>query len=201
MRWTRQLADRRLRRARARAGSLRVAAGGPVLLLAFTLFFVWGCAVRGANAGPPGADAAPSAGSLSEALSKLVWPLRFDGRGNVRSAYGYRAWGGGYGRYHYGLDLQACRGEPVYSAGDGVVAAVSNRGAYGNSIRIDHGYQLSTFYAHLDRVLASPGRTVRRGEVIGLVGATGNATGPHLHFELRWRDRWIDPLAVLPTLE
>jgi murein DD-endopeptidase MepM/ murein hydrolase activator NlpD len=168
-------------------------------LFALALALVWGCATRPAAAGP--AVAARPAASLSDALARLVWPLRFDGRVNVRSPYGYRAWGGGTGRYHYGLDLQARRGDPVYSAGDGVVATVGSRGAYGNSIRIDHGYELASFYAHLDRVLTSPGRSVRRGQVIGLVGSTGNATGPHLHFELRWRDRWIDPLAVLPTLK
>jgi murein DD-endopeptidase MepM/ murein hydrolase activator NlpD len=145
--------------------------------------------------------AAAPGGSLSETLARLVWPLRFDGRGNVRSPYGYRAWGGGYGRYHYGLDLAARRGDPVYSAGDGVVSGVGSRGAYGNSVSVDHGQDLSTFYAHLDRVLTAPGRRVRRGQVIGLVGSTGNATGPHLHFELRLRNRWIDPLAVLPELK
>ena len=75
------------------------------------------------------------------------------------------------------------------------------RSAYGNSVSVDHGQDLSSFYAHLDRVLTAPGRRVRRGQVIGLVGSTGNATGPHLHFELRWRNRWLDPLAVLPELK
>jgi murein DD-endopeptidase MepM/ murein hydrolase activator NlpD len=172
-----------------------------VALFALTALLFYGCAARNATAGPSWPDATVSAGSLSDVLSKLVWPLRFDGRGNVRSPYGYRAEGGGYGRYHYGLDLHARRGDPVYSAGDGFVVAVGTRGAYGNSIRVDHGYEVTSLYAHLDRVLASPGQAVRRGEVIGLVGSTGNATGPHLHFELCWRDRWIDPLVVLPRLE
>jgi murein DD-endopeptidase MepM/ murein hydrolase activator NlpD len=193
--------DSRQGKTPALAGRRRGPAGGLAPLLVLALLFLCGCAARNADAGPPQADVPASAGSLSEALSRLVWPLRFDGRGNVRSLYGYRARGGGYGRYHYGLDLQAHRGDPVYSVGDGVVAAIGSRGAYGNSIRIDHGHELSTFYAHLDRVLAAPGRSVRRGQVIGRVGSTGNATGPHLHFELRWRDRWIDPLAVLPRLK
>jgi murein DD-endopeptidase MepM/ murein hydrolase activator NlpD len=154
-----------------------------------------GCAARGPATTPGGGSAA-----LAATLSRLVWPLPFDGRGNVSSRYGYRAWGGGYGRQHYGLDLRARRGDPVFSAGDGTVAAVGDRGAYGRSVRIEHGQEVATFYAHLDRVLVHAGSPVRRGQVIGLAGSTGNASAPHLHFELRWRGRWVDPLAVLPRL-
>jgi murein DD-endopeptidase MepM/ murein hydrolase activator NlpD len=157
-----------------------------------------GCAARSAYGGAS-PEAGTGARSLSDILSRLVWPLPLGDRRNVRSGYGYR--GGGYGRYHYGVDLQAGRGDPVYSAADGIVAAVGHAGAYGNSIRVDHGQGLSSFYAHLDRVLTTSGAAVQRGQVIGLVGSTGNATGPHLHFELRWGDRWIDPLAVLPRLD
>jgi murein DD-endopeptidase MepM/ murein hydrolase activator NlpD len=88
----------------------------------------------------------------------------------------------------------------VYSAGAGVVADAGAAGAYGRFVRVEHGGGLESFYAHLDRILARRGDSVRRGQVIGLAGSTGNATGPHLHFELRWRGRWVDPLAVLPAL-
>jgi murein DD-endopeptidase MepM/ murein hydrolase activator NlpD len=168
---------------------------GALLLAALLL---QGCAGRGPAAG--GGIRADRA-ALSRVLSGLVWPLRFDRLRNVSSLYGYRAGGGGWGRYHYGLDLEARRGDPVYSVGDGVVEAVGESGAYGRSVRVDHGAGLASFYAHLDDVLARSGERVRRGQVIGRVGSTGNATGPHLHFELRWRDRWVDPLAVLPRLE
>jgi murein DD-endopeptidase MepM/ murein hydrolase activator NlpD len=177
----------------------RRAAGFLAPAIVAGLLAAGGCASRAVYATAP-ADV-PRARSLSEVLGRFVWPLPFDDRRNVSSRYGYRSWGGGYGRYHYGLDLHGRRGDPVYSAGDGVVAGVGTRGAYGNSVRVDHGHEVSTFYAHLDRVLTAPGRAVRRGEVIGVVGSTGNATGPHLHFELRWRDRWIDPLVVLPELD
>lgn len=156
-----------------------------------------GCAGRRAPAEPFGADDGPE---LSRVLSHLVWPLASVRRGHVRSPYGYRGWGGA-GRYHYGLDLQGRRGEPVHSAGNGVVAYAGSAGAYGRSVRIEHGGGLSSFYAHLDRILVRPGQRVRRGEVLGRVGSSGNATGPHLHLELRWRGRWVNPLAVLPRLE
>ena len=182
-------AERRTRRhVRRRASATAIA----------TLFtcVVVGCAGARASGAPY-----LSGRSLSEVLATLVWPLRFDSRGNVRSRYGYRAGGGGAGRYHYGLDLQARRGEPVYSAGEGFVAASGKGGAYGRYVRVDHGHGLSSFYAHLERALTREGERVRRGQVIGLAGASGNATGPHLHFELRWKDRWVDPLLVLPRLE
>lgn len=119
----------------------------------------------------------------------------------MSSGYGYRTRAGGGGRHHTGLDLQARRGDPVYSAGDGVVAAGGESGAYGRFVSVDHGQELSSFYAHLETRQVRTGERIRRGQVIGFVGSTGNATGPHLHFELRWRGRWVDPLSVLPELE
>ncbi|MFN2432013.1 MAG: M23 family metallopeptidase [Gemmatimonadota bacterium] len=162
------------------------------LALTVALGLASGCATVRAAAGEPS--------SLADVLSGLIWPLRFDGAGNVRSRYGYRGWGGGAGRYHYGLDLQARRGDPVYSVAAGTVAATGEGGAYGRHARVDHGHELSSFYAHLERVLVRSGEPVRRGQVLGLAGATGNATGTHLHFELRWGSRWVDPWAVLPRL-
>jgi murein DD-endopeptidase MepM/ murein hydrolase activator NlpD len=170
-------------------GTPRAAAAAAALA---ALLLLSGCAARSASGWPRG--------DLARALSGLVWPLRFDDSRNVRSRYGYRGQGSGFGRYHYGLDLRAARGEPVYSAGGGVVADAGASGAYGRFVRVEHGGGLQSFYAHLDRVLAGRGDRVRRGQVIGLAGSTGNATGPHLHFELRWRGRWVDPLAVLPAL-
>jgi murein DD-endopeptidase MepM/ murein hydrolase activator NlpD len=168
------------------------------LLLVSAASSLQGCAARSERlvfeqAFPPS--------SLSQVLESLIWPLRKDGRRNVRSVYGYRSGVGGAGRYHYGLDLQARWGEPVHSAGAGVVLATGMAGAYGKIVHVDHGRDLSSFYAHLERPLVREGEHVRRGQVIALAGATGNATGPHLHFELRWRDSWVDPLAVLPRLE
>ena len=133
-------------------------------------------------------------------LGELVWPLRVDAIRDVRSLYGSRGGGIGYGRYHYGLDLQGRRGEPAHAVATGTVLTAGDGGAYGRFVHLGHRHDLSSFYAHLERVLVRSGDRVRRGQVIGLVGSSGNATGPHLHFELRWRGRWVDPLAVLPRL-
>jgi len=74
-------------------------------------------------------------------------------------------------------------------------------GAYGNLVIVDHGADLHSLYAHHVRNMVQEGETVRRGQVIARVGHTGNATGDHLHFELRWRGGTVDPLTVLPPLE
>ena len=73
-------------------------------------------------------------------------------------------------------------------------------GAYGQRVVVDHGAGLQSLYAHHSRNLVSAGQRVRRGEVIALVGRSGNATGDHLHFELRWKGGMVDPRTVLPAL-
>ena len=103
---------------------------------------------------------------------------------------------------HRGIDWAAPRGTPVRAAGDGVVTATRRSGAYGRYLRIDHGRTVATVYAHLDRYAPGirTGRRVRQGDVIGRVGSTGRATGPHLHYEVLVADQQVDPLAVSPIL-
>jgi murein DD-endopeptidase MepM/ murein hydrolase activator NlpD len=100
---------------------------------------------------------------------------------------------------HSGVDYAAPLGTPVRAAGDGVVEAAGSRGGYGTLVEIQHPTGYSTRYAHLSRIAAGvgAGRFVRQGEVIGYVGMTGLATGPHLHFELRRHGRAVDPVPVL----
>lgn len=100
---------------------------------------------------------------------------------------------------HYGVDIQLARNAPVYAAADGVVvhAGWDNKG-YGRMVWIDHGNGLRTLYAHLNVVLVESGRTVQRGQVIGLAGSTGHSTGPHLHFEVKQDNVKLDPLAFFP---
>ncbi len=96
---------------------------------------------------------------------------------------------------HTGIDLSAPTGTPVYATGDGVVlrADASSRG-YGNHIRVNHGYGYSTLYAHLSKMLVSPGQAVKRGDLIGLVGSTGLSTSSHLHYEVRINNEPVDPV-------
>ena len=96
-------------------------------------------------------------------------------------------------RFHRGNDFRADRGTPVYAAGAGTVIWCSRRGGYGRSIDIRHADGLVTRYGHLSKILVTRGQQVDADAEIGLVGSTGRATGPHLHFEVRIHDRAVDP--------
>ena len=139
--------------------------------------------------------------ALVGALESLVWPLAADGTGLLSSRYGDRVHPrGGDQRFHTGLDLRAPGGTPVYAAAAGTVTLSGASGAYGNVVLLDHGGGLQTLYAHHERNLVGVGDQVRRGQPIALVGHTGNATGDHLHFEVRWTGGTVDPRTVLPHL-
>ena len=105
----------------------------------------------------------------------------------------------GYTRMHQGVDFGAPEGTPVYAAADGVVEEARWDGGYGRWLKIRHGPALETGYAHLSGWAVTPGTTVRQGQVVGYVGETGLATGPHLHFEVFRSGRRIDP-ARTPVL-
>ena len=120
-------------------------------------------------------------------------------------AYGWLSSGMGLRRdpvtgspdYHNGLDIAGERGQPVYATASGTVREVGYQGAYGNLIVIDHGFGLETRYGHLLKLLVKPGAKVQRGDIIGQVGATGRATGYHLHYEVTANGRLINPLQLL----
>jgi len=100
-------------------------------------------------------------------------------------------------RVHRGADLSASMGQPIFAAGDGVVAIAEVRGGYGNCVVLDHGNGLSTLYGHQSEMAVVAGDVVRRGDVIGFVGSTGVSTGPHLHFEVRVFGDAVDPVPFL----
>lgn len=99
--------------------------------------------------------------------------------------------------FHPGLDISADKGDPVYSTADGTVVNAAANGGYGNLVVIDHGYGIETRYGHLSAFKVKVGQTVKRGDLLGLVGATGRATGPHLHYEVRANGRILNPLQLL----
>ncbi len=149
---------------------------------------------------PARSSASPVSG-LGRVLGKLVWPLAMDRASVLSSAYGRRAYPRDRGeRFHRGLDLRASEGTPVHAVAAGRVLESGSSGAYGNRIVLDHGEGLHSLYAHHERNLVTRGQAVRRGQVIALVGHTGNAIGDHLHFELRWKKGTVDPWTVLPVL-
>ena len=98
-------------------------------------------------------------------------------------------------RLHAGLDFSAPTGTPIYATADGEVQIAGfNTDGYGNKVVINHGYGFQTLYAHMVRVKARVGQSVKRGEVIGYVGSTGKSTGPHLHYEVIKRGAKVDPV-------
>jgi murein DD-endopeptidase MepM/ murein hydrolase activator NlpD len=99
--------------------------------------------------------------------------------------------------YHPGLDISADKGTPVYATADGTVSQAAYSGAYGNLVVIEHQFGLETRYGHLSAFRTQRGQKVQRGDLIGMVGATGRATGPHLHYEVRVNDRILNPLQFL----
>jgi murein DD-endopeptidase MepM/ murein hydrolase activator NlpD len=137
---------------------------------------------------PPPAEL-PESGPVA-----FAWPVR----GPITSPFGMRT-DPVTGRYqlHSGIDIGAGYGVPIQAAADGIVIYAGWYGGYGNAIIIDHSSGLSTLYAHCSAMYVSDRQWIQRGQVIGAVGATGWATGPHLHFEIRVNGVPIDPLSRL----
>lgn len=114
----------------------------------------------------------------------LLQPIR--GKIRVSSNYGSRRDPfHGKRAFHSGIDFKAKTGTPVRATGAGKVVFAGRRGGYGNSIKIEHSNGITTRYGHLSKILVHSGATVSAGQNIGAVGATGRATGPHLHYEVR----------------
>ena len=116
----------------------------------------------------------------------------------VSSSFGTR-WHpllGGY-RFHAGIDLAAAMGTAIFATSSGTVATAGWCGGYGICVTLDHGNGYFTLYGHLSRVDVAPGQRIGSGQELGLVGSTGNSTGPHLHYEVRINGRPVDPIAYL----
>jgi len=99
--------------------------------------------------------------------------------------------------FHNGLDFSAAQGEPIRATADGRVKTVGRGPDYGKFVVIDHGDRLETRYAHASKILVNEGDLVQREDIIALVGNTGRSTGPHLHYEIRYKNRSLDPRQYL----
>lgn len=98
-------------------------------------------------------------------------------------------------RMHTGMDFAAKIGTPIYATGDGVVKfAGSDASGYGTYVVIDHGYGYQTLYGHMSKLRTTRGKRVKRGEIIGEIGNTGQSTGPHLHYEVIYRGQKVNPI-------
>jgi len=125
-----------------------------------------------------------------------LWPVE----GRVGSSFGERQYPiNGEGAFHSGLDIDAPKGTPVRAAADGNVTDASMNAGYGREIILDHGHDVLTVYGHLSAMAVVPGQHVIRGQVIGYVGQSGRATGPHLHYEVRVHNVPVNPHKYLRT--
>ncbi|MCB8906135.1 MULTISPECIES: LysM peptidoglycan-binding domain-containing M23 family metallopeptidase [unclassified Streptomyces] len=153
-------------------------------------------------ASTPAADAsaaktAQSSGSSGASTSASGWFAPVSGGMSTPYRAAGSMWSSGY---HTGVDFMASTGTTIVAVGPGTVYSAGDGGAYGNQVVIQHADGTFSQYAHLSSISVSAGQTVSGGEQIGLSGATGNVTGPHLHFEIRTGPDYgsdIDPIAAL----
>lgn len=126
---------------------------------------------------------------------RFIWPVT----GRISGLFGaQRIYRGEPGSYHSGVDVARPTGTPVVAPADGVVvlATASPFTLEGNLLIIDHGMGLNSAFLHLSRIDVAVGARVRQGQTVGAIGATGRASGPHLHWAMKWRDARIDPLLI-----
>ncbi len=119
-----------------------------------------------------------------------IWPVQ----GWVTSGFGYRhSPFTGRREMHEGIDIVAPRGTPIVATAAGKVVYAGWKSGYGRTVEIDHGWGVRTFYAHCERLRVNYGKQVQRGEVIATVGASGQATGNHLHYGVMVNGKWVNP--------
>lgn len=122
--------------------------------------------------------------------------------GRISGLFGaQRIYNGTPGSYHNGMDIAAARGQDFVAPADGVVTLAANDAftLEGHLLMIDHGMGLNSAFLHASELLVKKGDVVRQGQVIGRVGATGRASGPHLHWGMKWNAARIDPKLLLPS--
>jgi peptidoglycan hydrolase-like protein with peptidoglycan-binding domain len=160
---------------------------GPHVELALVKFQRWAHVPTTGLAGPE------TVAALHAPVPTCPVPLAWPVQAVVGDRFGPRGAG-----FHPGIDLPAAPGTPVHAAAVGTVTfAGPTSGGYGNLVVVKGAAGVATMYAHLSRILARPGEQVTVGTLLGLVGATGETTGPHLHFEVRVRGAAVDPLPAL----
>ncbi len=94
---------------------------------------------------------------------------------------------------HTGLDIAAEAGTPIKVVADGIITSATYSGSYGNLVKVDHGNNVETWYAHTSKMYVTVGQQVKAGDIIAAVGSTGNSTGAHLHLEIRINGNHVNP--------
>jgi septal ring factor EnvC (AmiA/AmiB activator) len=125
-----------------------------------------------------------------------IWPVM----GHITDSFGERLDPfSGEGAFHTGVDVSSDYGAPVHVTADGVVTVAETHTGYGRLVVVEHGFGITTFYAHLSSFAVVPGTHVRRGEVIGYTGISGRSTGPHVHYEVRVNNAPVNPWRYMKT--
>jgi len=135
---------------------------------------------------------------MNAVFAGFIWPIE----GPISGVYGsQRFYNGEPGRPHYGVDVAAPTGSVVHAPAAAVVTLAEPDLFYsGGTIVLDHGYLLSSSFLHLSKVLVKVGDELKAGDIIGEVGSTGRATGPHLDWRMNWRKTRIDPELLAPPM-
>lgn len=171
-----------------------------IVILALCLPIVLALATKPELGGPtqtlPSTQASTQVAEVREVNAvSFIWPVR----GRISSPFGPRIHPiYGVPSFHTGIDIAVPEGTAVQAAAAGIVTFAAWEEGAGLLVIIEHGNGYETYYAHLSKLLVWPGRPVSAGEVIALSGNTGLSSGPHLHFEVRYRGVPIDPRPLLP---
>jgi murein DD-endopeptidase MepM/ murein hydrolase activator NlpD len=132
----------------------------------------------------------PSSSFADSTYTPGIWPVM----GHITGSFGERLDPfSGEGAFHTGVDVAADYGAPVHATADGVVLDAGQHSGYGRVVIVDHGFGLTTWYAHLSSYAVISGTRVKRGEVIGYTGISGRSTGPHVHYEVRMNNAPVNP--------
>lgn len=148
------------------------------------------------------------AGAKATLVERPDWLMQIDGgfawpvQGPISGVYGsQRVYNGKPGSPHYGVDIAVPKGTPIYAPAAGLVTLAEPDLFYsGGTVILDHGYGLSSSFLHMSEVSAAVGDELAPGDLIGAVGATGRATGPHLDWRMSWRNRRVDPQRLVPPM-
>ncbi len=132
----------------------------------------------------------PASAFADSTYTPSIWPVL----GRITDGFGERLDPfSGEGAFHTGVDVGADYGAPVHVTADGMVLDAGQHSGYGRVVIVDHGFGITTWYAHLSSYAVVPGTRVKRGEVIGYAGISGRSTGPHVHYEVRMNNAPVNP--------
>ena len=141
----------------------------------------------------------PALSFAESSYPPTIWPVL----GHITDAFGARLDPfSGEGAFHTGVDIGTDYGAPVHASADGYVSIVQNQVGYGRMVVVDHGFGITTWYAHLSAFGTMTGTHIKRGQVIGYAGISGRSTGPHVHYEVRMNNAPVNPwryLRAIPT--